>query len=111
MATQPAPKARRKVPVRKLVTLAVVLAILAGILAFGGRWLVHASRPRHPDAVLVLSGFKHGERAAAAAKLFERTGASRLVIFTAGESDVGKPKAASFLVSKGVPRDRIRVVG
>src|SRR2546426_11531664 len=110
MASKPT-RPRRRFPLKRIVTFAVVVAVVGAILGLAGRWLVHTSKPKHPDTVFVLSGFGNGQRAAAGAKVFRRSGAKRLVLFTSGPSDVKGSEATRFLAARHVPKSDIRLIG
>jgi uncharacterized SAM-binding protein YcdF (DUF218 family) len=61
--------------------------------------------------VIVLAGFKHGERAAAGADAWRASGAERIVVSHAGPADARVGEIRRFLRQRGVPEVAIRVVG
>ena len=108
---RPSQARARRFQLKRIVSFLVVVAVIGAILGLAGRWLVHTAKVKHPDAVLVLSGFGHGERAAVGAKVFRRSGAERLVVFTDGPTDVKVSRASRFLAARHVPERAVRVIG
>src|SRR5438477_6715611 len=66
---------------RRIVTWTIVLGALAAWVLTAGLWLDHPVKPKHPDAIFLLSDFGERKGASEAAALLRGAGAKRLIVF------------------------------
>ena len=88
-----------------------MLSLTVAWVLLAGRVLVATDAPMRSDAVVVLSGDVLGDRLAAGAEVFGRTGSSLLVVFVehGGVYDA-REDVEAFTAAEGVEADRLRLL-